>query len=217
MVSSGSKEAKKSQPMAVATVAITLTTAQKMSTRTKASNTPNRRPSRVLKVRITGIFSTMPVSSFPKSLSNKTVPKNKISVERALIAVVLGAPTSEDRFALAKQLLDFGFAGYRIVTPNVDLPHSLPVTCGVTEQVKLTATPPALLLEKGMGGALTQTLTLPDSAEAPVKKGQQLGTVEFAQNGVSLAVIPILAAEDAKRMDFLTMLNRILTNIFSFL
>ncbi len=134
-----------------------------------------------------------------------------------LIAVVLGSPTSEDRFALAKQLLDFGFSGYRIVTPTVDLPHTIPITCGVTEQVKLTATPPSLLLEKGMGGALTQTLTLPDSVEAPVKKGQQLGTVEFAQNGVSLAVVPVLATEDAKRMDFLTMLNRILTNIFSFL
>ena len=134
-----------------------------------------------------------------------------------LIAVVLGSPTSEDRFALAKQLLDFGFASYRIVTPQIDLPHSLPVTCGVTEQVKLSAAPPALLLEKGASGALTQTLTLPDFVEAPVKKGQQLGTVEFAQNGVSLGVIPVLAAEDAKRMDFLTMLNRILTNIFSFL
>lgn len=134
-----------------------------------------------------------------------------------LIAVVLGSPTSEDRFALAKQLLDFGFASYRMVTPKIDLPHSLPVTCGVTEQVKLSAAPPALLLEKGASGALTQTLSLPDFVEAPVKKGQQLGTVEFAQNGVSLGVIPVLAAEDAKRMDFLTMLNRILTNIFSFL
>ena len=134
-----------------------------------------------------------------------------------LIAVVLGSPTSEDRFALAKQLLDFGFASYRIVTPQIDLPHSLPVTCGVTEQVKLSAAPPALLLGKGASGALTQTLSLPDFVEAPVKKGQQLGTVEFAQNGVSLGVIPVLAAEDAKRMDFLTMLNRILTNIFSFL
>ena len=119
--------------------------------------------------------------------------------------------------AIMEQLLDFGFASYRMVTPQIDLPHSLPVTCGVTEQVKLSAAPPALLLEKGASGALTQTLSLPDFVEAPVKKGQQLGTVEFAQNGVSLGVIPVLAAEDAKRMDFLTMLNRILTNIFSFL
>lgn len=134
-----------------------------------------------------------------------------------LIAVVLGSPTSEDRFALAKQLLDFGFANYRIFTPEMDLPESLPVTCGVTDRVKLTAEPPALLLEKGASGELTQTLTLPETTEAPVKKGQQLGTVEFTQNGVSLAVIPVFAAEDAKRMDFLTMINRIFTNIFSFL
>ena len=134
-----------------------------------------------------------------------------------LIAVVLGSPTSEDRFALAKQLLDFGFANYRIFTPEMDLPESLPVTCGVMDRVKLTAEPPALLLEKGASGELTQTLTLPETTEAPVKKGQQLGTVEFTQNGVSLAVIPVFAAEDAKRMDFLTMINRIFTNIFSFL
>ncbi len=134
-----------------------------------------------------------------------------------LIAVVLGSPTSEDRFALAKQLLDFGFANYRIFTPEMDLPESLPVTCGVTDRVKLTAEPPALLLEKGASGELTQTLTLPETTEAPVKKGQQLGTAEFTQNGVSLAVIPVFAAEDAKRMDFLTMINRIFTNIFSFL
>ncbi|MBQ8324050.1 MAG: D-alanyl-D-alanine carboxypeptidase [Clostridia bacterium] len=134
-----------------------------------------------------------------------------------LIAVVLGSPTSEDRFALAKQLLDFGFANYRIFTPEMELPESLPVTCGVTDRIKLTAEPPALLLEKGASGELTQTLTLPETTEAPVKKGQQLGTVEFTQNGVSLAVIPVFAAEDAKRMDFLTMINRIFTNIFSFL
>lgn len=134
-----------------------------------------------------------------------------------LIAVVLGSPTSEDRFALAKQLLDFGFANYRIFTPEITLPESLPLTCGVAESVKLSAAPPALLLEKGAAGELTQTLTLPDSIEAPVKKGQVLGRVEFTQNGVSLATVEVTAAEDGARMDFFTMVNRIFTNIFSFL
>ena len=33
-----------------------------------------------------------------------------------LIAVVLGAPTSKDRFAAAAALLNYGFAAYALVT-----------------------------------------------------------------------------------------------------
>lgn len=134
-----------------------------------------------------------------------------------LIAVVLGSPTSEDRFALAKQLLDFGFANYRIVTPEMNLQQTLPVTHGVSDSVGLTATAPALLLEKGGGGEVTQTVILPDFAEAPVAKGQKLGTVEFRKNGELLATAEITASEGIVRMSFFGMLARIFENIFSFL
>ena len=134
-----------------------------------------------------------------------------------LIAVVLGSPTSEDRFALAKQLLDFGFANYRILTPEIDLPQTLPVTYGVRDSVPLAATAPALLLEKGSGGDVTQTVLLPEAAEAPIAKGQKLGTVEFRQNGVLLATTEILATESTEKMGFFALLNKIFTNIFAFL
>lgn len=134
-----------------------------------------------------------------------------------LIAVVLGSPTSEDRFALAKQLLDFGFANYKVVTPEVELPAGIPVTMGVEEQVGLTAKPPSLLLEKGAAGNLTVSLDLPDTVEAPVKKGQVLGTVSFLQNGAILGKAEIRAAEDVKKIGFGTMIRRIFTNIFGVL
>ena len=134
-----------------------------------------------------------------------------------LIAVVLGSPTSEDRFALAKQLLDFGFANYKVTTPEVQLPAGLPVSMGVKKQVALTVIPPSLLLEKGMSAGLTVSMDLPDKVDAPVEKGQVLGTVSFLQNGTVLAKAEIKAAESVKKIGFGTMIRRIFTNIFSVL
>lgn len=134
-----------------------------------------------------------------------------------LIAVVLGATTSEDRFALTKQLLDFGFANYTIVTPAVELPESIPVTMGVGETVGLTCELPSLLLEKGSTGDLTQTLSLPESIEAPIEKEQLVGTVSFLQKGEVIATAQVRASDSVERIRFGTVLNRILTNIFSLL
>ncbi len=134
-----------------------------------------------------------------------------------LIAVVLGAPTSSDRFALAKQLLDFGFANYQIDTPRAQLPESVPVTGGEQETVRLTCDPPAILLEKGKAGEITQSISLPETVEAPVKQGQVLGTVSFSVDGQIQASAQICAAESVDRLGFGGVLRRILTNIFSFL
>ena len=134
-----------------------------------------------------------------------------------LIAVVLGSPTSEDRFALAKQLLDFGFANYTVTAPEIKLPAGLPVNMGVADQVGLTADAPFLLLEKGASGKLSVSLDLPDAVDAPVEKGQVVGTASFLQNGVVLAKTEIRASENIKKIGFGTMIRRIFTNIFSVL
>ncbi len=133
-----------------------------------------------------------------------------------LIAVVLGAATSEDRFALAKQLLDYGFANYGIHTPEVTLPESIPVNKGVADTVALTCTPPSILLEKG-AKELTQTLDLPESVDAPVEKGRVLGTVTFSLNGEVLAVANVCAACSVDKIGFGDIIKRILTNIFAVL
>lgn len=134
-----------------------------------------------------------------------------------LVAVVLGASTSSDRFALAKQLLDFGFANYQINTPDAELPESISVTGGERESIRLTCEPPSLLMEKGKAGEITQTVSLPESVEAPIQKGQVLGTLTFSIDGQVQASVPVCALEDADRLGFGGVFRRILTNIFSFL
>jgi D-alanyl-D-alanine carboxypeptidase (penicillin-binding protein 5/6) len=72
----------------------------------------------------------------------------------SLIAVVLGADTSDNRFGSARGLLDYGFANFEVLpTPQPDPALSpVRVSRGVAQQVELQALmPEKLLVEKGMG------------------------------------------------------------------
>ena len=98
-----------------------------------------------------------------------------------LIAVVLGGSTSDKRFSDAKVLLNYGFASYSLVTvtPESPLP-AIPVTLGTQKTVQSVLSPDnALLLEKNRAGGLTQSLTLPESVEAPIEAGEPLGTLDI--------------------------------------
>ena len=121
-----------------------------------------------------------------------------------LIAVVMGADTSDHRFAAARSLLDWGFANFMkaaLVPPENILP--VPVTGGVETQVEVTCLPPeGILIEKGKKEAITQDVILPESVAAPVEKGQELGTIAVCVDGERVAEYPILAAFGVERMSF---------------
>ena len=120
-----------------------------------------------------------------------------------LIAVVLGGSTSDKRFSDAKVLLNYGFASYSLVTvtPESPLP-AIPVTLGTQKTVQSVLSPDnALLLEKNRAGSLTQSLTLPESVEAPIEAGEPLGTLDiFSSDGTLLVSLPLLAGESVARV-----------------
>ncbi len=119
-----------------------------------------------------------------------------------LIAVVLGSPTSADRFEAAKALLNYGFAGYSLVTAAPSEPLSpIPVTLGVAESVQPVLSEPAqLLLPKADAGKLTTTVSLPDTLQAPVEAGQQLGTLTVLVNNEPFQTLPLTAQEPVPRL-----------------
>ena len=119
-----------------------------------------------------------------------------------LIAVVLGSPTSADRFEAAKALLNYGFAGYSLVTAAPSEPLSpIPVTLGVAESVQPVLSEPAqLLLPKADAGKLTTTVSLPDTLQAPVEAGQQLGTLTVLVNNEPFQTLPLTAKEPVPRL-----------------
>lgn len=131
-----------------------------------------------------------------------------------LIAVVLGAASGKERFEIARQMLDYGFANYRqypVARRGTKVKGQLPVTGGEVDGVSLALDGDlTLLVNKGDEQRVTLAPDLPEAVPAPVRAGDVVGHVEVAIDGRPLARIPVAAAEtvEAKGLG----LNRIWKN-----
>ena len=133
-----------------------------------------------------------------------------------LIAVVMRAPTTAQRFEDAKALLDYGFAHYALVSVYPDAPLTpVEVLLGVQGQVQpQLARDCRLLVRKGEESQISTRLTLADNVEAPVDQGQTLGQLEVYVGDELRDAVPILAAQPVDRLSvpgiFSRMLERLL-------
>lgn len=131
-----------------------------------------------------------------------------------LIAVVMGCETSKERLAACKTLLDFGFANYALVTPELSGSNSVPVKLGTQAQVNaVPGENPQLLISKGQKDMVTTHITLEEGVTAPVSQGQRLGTLEIKAGDQILAQVPMVAEAPVERLTlgqlFVEMLRRL--------
>lgn len=133
-----------------------------------------------------------------------------------LIAVILGAPSSGDRFESAKALLNYGFASYALVTLAPSEPLiPVPVTLGTQEAVMpLIDGQTQLLLPKEDAGRLTTTLDLADAVSAPVEEGQVLGHLTVLVDGEKRGELPLVAGETVEKLSLLQIYKGLLTTLF---
>ena len=119
-----------------------------------------------------------------------------------LIAVVLKAKTSEQRFESAKSLLNFGFANYTLtdVYPGQALPP-VDVLLGEQDTVQpVLAQSSRILVDKAQLNDVTSELRLCENVEAPVEQGQTVGKAAVYQGESLLEEYEVRAAADAPRM-----------------
>jgi D-alanyl-D-alanine carboxypeptidase (penicillin-binding protein 5/6) len=121
-----------------------------------------------------------------------------------VIAVVMGAKTGggpNGSFANASRLMNQAFINYRRVVPAKQgtVVGQAPVTGGRAESVPVTpARDASALVKRGEEKGVTVAFR-GNAVAAPVKKGQQVGTIVVQQNGKTLAQIPALAANDVAK------------------
>ena len=135
-----------------------------------------------------------------------------------LIAVVLGSNSSAERFEAATALLDYGFASYE-AAPLPDLsqrPLRLAVEGGAAADVPLdySALPGRLLVPRGGAEGLAAAVELPGSCTAPLRMGEEVGTVAITSGGQTVGSWPVRAAADAPRMDFAAALRLLCESFF---
>lgn len=120
-----------------------------------------------------------------------------------LIAVVMGAETSAKRNASCKQLLDYGFATYALIEPQLPQEGKVPVKLGSMENVAVElGDTQGLLVEKTKKSGLTTQIDLEPWVTAPVTQGQQLGSLTLSTPQGVLAKIPLVAGEPVDRLNF---------------
>ena len=120
-----------------------------------------------------------------------------------LIAVTMGCESAKIRNAACKQLLDYGFANYALVSPNLEDAPSVPVILGKEKIVPLTlGENKPLLVPKAKKAGITQSVSLEESAAAPVEQGAVLGKLTVKSGEEILLEIPLVAANAVEKLTF---------------
>ena len=133
-----------------------------------------------------------------------------------LIAVVLGANVSQTRFDEARAMLDYGFGSYKRLTvlqKGEVLEQKVKVKLGSADEVDVAiGSGVSMLVRLGQEKQLSLEIELPESVDAPVSEGQELGVLRVMLGGQVVARVPAVAARDVGMPSLLEGAVRILEN-----
>lgn len=119
-----------------------------------------------------------------------------------LIAVVLGADSTDHRFQDAAALLDYGFANWKVVVPEAPALERVPVSRGMAPDVASQAGESPKLLLKATETGEVETEIQWKELTAPIRKGDVIGTLVYSLGGETLAQVEITAGEDVEEVTF---------------
>ena len=133
----------------------------------------------------------------------------------SFVSVVLGAQTSDERFALTQELLDYGFANYKLDDIKID--NSKLKTVKVKNGVDKSITPKCelnkkLLLPKN-SDKITYEYSFLDEVKAPVKKGDKLGVITVYSGNKKISSIELKSDKNIKSVTFLYIFKKMFNNI----
>ncbi len=131
-----------------------------------------------------------------------------------LIAVVLGASTSDKRFSAAKGMLDYGFANYSVITPEAPELAPAAVERGVAETVALSAETVSILIEKGAKGKIEHKAFIKESLPAPVAKGAEAGYIAYYIDGNEVARSKVVTAGSVEEVSYSSVLGKVFKTLF---
>ena len=133
-----------------------------------------------------------------------------------LIAVIMGAENSTDRFEGAKAMLDWGFANFETVTPQIDssLFGEVEIIRGVEESIRpvIEGVKP-LTLKAGEKNKLETHIELCENAEAPIERNQVLGKVTLKIGQQEIASYRLISENSVEKTNIGHIMVRFLTSL----
>ena len=132
-----------------------------------------------------------------------------------LIAVVMGAESSDKRNAIARELLDYGFANYTLYEMHEQLLEQAKVLGGMADRINLYAVGFSDIIDKRNSAKVEMIYEIPEALSAPVNEGDKVGRIVFKINGEQIGDCDIVVHDSVSKIGYLEFLSRILKRLVS--
>lgn len=132
--------------------------------------------------------------------------------EVVYVAAIIGAKSSETRFAAAGSLFDYAFATFqpvRLAGAGEAVAPDWPVLYGDRNAVDLVAHEDASLLLSKQAGKVERRLDVPDPLTAPLSAKETVGNAVFLLGGEEVYTVALYPAEDVISHSLIDLLRRV--------
>ncbi len=156
-----------------------------------------------------GCFGLMTGSQKEEGYSGVFAVKRQ---EAVYVVAIIGAKSSEDRFAAAGALFDYAYATFRPVRltgAGEAVAPDWPVLYGDRPTVDLVAHEDASLLLSRQAGKVERRLDVPEPLTAPLFATESVGDAVFSVGGEEVFSVALYPAEDVVSHSLLDLLRRI--------
>ncbi|MDD3654535.1 MAG: D-alanyl-D-alanine carboxypeptidase [Desulfotomaculaceae bacterium] len=134
-----------------------------------------------------------------------------------MICVVLGTVEPQSHFRESMKIMDYGFARYKAVNiaDQGTVAGVVKVGKGQTEQVEaLTLDKVMVVSPKGEDKGFDTRVELPGQIDAPVLKGQELGSYLVTKDSQEVLRVKLVAGSDVPKATMLQQINRVLDKVY---
>lgn len=134
-----------------------------------------------------------------------------------LICVVLGTAEPKSHFRESTKLFDYGFARYKAVNMAAQGANvgTVKVSKGQSDSVEaLTSDKVSVVVPKGEDKGFESKVELPGHINAPVQKGQEIGTYVVTKKGQEVLRVKLVAKEDVPKASILQQMKRVIDSVY---
>lgn len=133
----------------------------------------------------------------------------------SFVSVVLGAKTSDDRFNLTRELLDYGFANYKLEKITIDKSKikAVKVRNGEIKEIKPKYSSTQKVLLPKNSDKITYKYTFKKEVKAPLRAGDTLGEVEVYSGNNKISTVSLKSDKNVKSVSFLYIFKKMINNI----
>lgn len=143
-----------------------------------------------------------------------SVIATKKGMSGRFICVVIGAKNSSSRFQTCIDALNYAEANYlskRIVAQGELVKKNVPIADGRVKELNVYAKDDfSTLIPKEQANSVEKQIVLSEEIQAPLKKGDEVGSILITLDGKEIGKVPIIVNEDVEENTFQHCMKRVL-------